>query len=384
MMRRFRMLLPPDWVLVFFGLSCFLALLPGILVGRRVGAVPPDAARPPQLVIGASLLLYGVYRVISFHPAYRKNYRQWLERTPWQWPRPLPVGPVQIVWEDAVIVGGLGCVVAAVAHFSLAGAATLFLAGYLAAIAPTFWMTGLKGFGYATLFILAAALALARTPERSLGIVLADSALARLALGVSMRRWPWDLTRATEAGLMLQGGQQGTTADRSLGWPHDRLAPRFPERFVAVPWLDGLLASLLPGCWLAALDYLIDDPHSAAMFGHMILGYVCMIGAMVRLGRYTTGYAPPISFWGRIVTLRWIIPSYDQVFVAPLVAILMGTAGAYWLRFIPGIRPDYACAIALSATLMSLLLGGPSLVRWRLTARARLVPGGKAGMVQAG
>jgi hypothetical protein len=182
MMRRFRMLLPPDWVLVFFGVSCVLALLPGLFMGQRFGVVPPQARRPPQLVLGASLILYGVYRVLAFHPAYRAQYRRWLELTPWRWPGPLPVGPIQIVWEDVLIVASLAAIASSVVGLSPAGAVALFLGGYLAAIAPTFWVTGIRAFGYATLFLLASAFGAARRPEVSLVFAVVDYAIARVGL----------------------------------------------------------------------------------------------------------------------------------------------------------------------------------------------------------
>ena len=36
------------------------------------------------------------------------------------------------------------------------------------------------------------------------------------------------------------------------------------------------------------------------------------------------GYVPPTTFWAPIITGRWIIPGYDQVFVAPICTFLVG------------------------------------------------------------
>jgi hypothetical protein len=51
---------------------------------------------------------------------------------------------------------------------------------------------------------------------------------------------------------------------------------------------------------------------------------ICFMGyATVAVGRgflYEYGFAPPISLWGRFLHFRWVIPCYDQLFVAPLCA----------------------------------------------------------------
>jgi hypothetical protein len=199
-----------------------------------------------------------------------------------------------------------------------------------------------------------------------------------------MRRWPWDFSWSDDVATAVRRSHEGSVNERTLGWPFDRLAPKFPERILTVPWVDGVLFSLLAGWWMLAAAILVNDPVGSSMLPRMVLGYVCIFGAVGRLSYYASGYAPPISLWGRIRLFRWIIPSYDQVYVAPLVALLMGTLGPVWLAQIPGLSSMLAAVIAFTATLLTLFVGGPNLVRWRLTARARLVVSGKAGLVQAG
>jgi hypothetical protein len=91
-----------------------------------------------------------------------------------------------------------------------------------------------------------------------------------------------------------------------------------------------------------------------------------------RLLIYLNGYAPPISFRGRIVTGRWIIPGYDQVFVAPLLALIAGS----WLPKVlinRGFGFVEANTISLIWVYFLILILGPSLKTWRLTGNHRIM-----------
>ena len=59
--------------------------------------------RPDSPGRGASTASPGV----AFHPFFRDDYRTWLESDPLDRPKPLPVGPVELVWEDGLVVGAL-------------------------------------------------------------------------------------------------------------------------------------------------------------------------------------------------------------------------------------------------------------------------------------
>src|SRR5262249_55837152 len=66
---------------------------------------------------GAAALVYAVFRLLRFHPACNPAYSAWLEMSPWTAAKPLPVGPVHLVWQDAVVVGSL----AALTHWHALG-----------------------------------------------------------------------------------------------------------------------------------------------------------------------------------------------------------------------------------------------------------------------
>ena len=48
--------------------------------------------------------VYGLGRVVAYHPFYSARYRQWMESVPWQPGMPLPLGPVMLNWRDAVVL----------------------------------------------------------------------------------------------------------------------------------------------------------------------------------------------------------------------------------------------------------------------------------------
>ena len=58
-------------------------------------------------LIIVSLIAYGMFRVIAFHPMFLREYSTWLERTPWKPGLPLPLGPVHLNWPDLLVAGGM-------------------------------------------------------------------------------------------------------------------------------------------------------------------------------------------------------------------------------------------------------------------------------------
>src|SRR5438046_2314432 len=51
--------------------------------------------------------LFAAFRLWRFHPACNTSYAWWLSLTPWTADKPLPMGPVQLVWQDALVLGSL-------------------------------------------------------------------------------------------------------------------------------------------------------------------------------------------------------------------------------------------------------------------------------------
>jgi hypothetical protein len=118
----------------------------------------------------------------------------------------------------------------------------------------------------------------------------------------------------------------------------------------------------------------------------LLAALFCVAGVapFVRVVIHCDGYAPPISFLGRLATGRWIIPCYDQVFAAPLLAAAtgyaLGTLSAYL-----GLDPLFSHPVVVAVVLFICLGLGPSLTDWRLTGEHRLVEGSlRSGAVKVG
>jgi hypothetical protein len=102
-----------------------------------------------------------------------------------------------------------------------------------------------------------------------------------------------------------------------------------------------------------------------------------MFAVLIRLLAYIGPYRPPISFWGRILTGRWIIPGYDYVFLAPLCTLLVALLG-WRAALLAG--PDHwgivVYPLATAAVLIVALNMSPSLGQWSLTGHHRIAPWG--------
>jgi len=82
--------------------------------------------------------------------------------------------------------------------------------------------------------------------------------------------------------------------------------------------------------------------------------------AIMRLMWFFTFCRPPINIWGRLFTLRLIVPSYDVVFIAPILLCSIGIGLPIWLDGI-GMKSNWAMSITLCVELFLLVLMPPSL-----------------------
>jgi hypothetical protein len=108
---------------------------------------------------------------------------------------------------------------------------------------------------------------------------------------------------------------------------------------------------------------------------------------------------PPISLAGRVATGRWLIPGYDRVLVAPLLAVAVfvftvlalldvspkvasppRTAAGLGQVVVPALYraasdPVLQASVAVGLVLLITLTVGPSRRRWLLTGTFRIRPG---------
>ncbi|MGD1086853.1 MAG: hypothetical protein ABSA47_19120, partial [Verrucomicrobiota bacterium] len=68
------------------------------------------------VMIGAAAALHVLCRLVRFHPALNLRYASWLALSPWTAARPLPIGPIHPVWQDAAVLAILAALARWQAH----------------------------------------------------------------------------------------------------------------------------------------------------------------------------------------------------------------------------------------------------------------------------
>ena len=129
------------------------------------------------------------------------------------------------------------------------------------------------------------------------------------------------------------------------------------------------------GWWMHAVMLHITNKELLEGSCLLFLGYGSVMLAIGRIARFGKNHASPLGFGGRLLTLRWIIPGYDQIWVAPIaipaVAASLGLLGHYGLQIPPAILIPGVAVIAVWIDIWI----GPSPEKWKLTAPVRIVHG---------
>jgi hypothetical protein len=375
MIRWLRVVLPELGVLA--GVALFYGAVNGVLLyveWRLRVRLAEDGRQVTRIILGFATVCYAVWRALGYHPLFRPWYRAWLAATPWTSRKPLPLGPIHLVAQDVVLVGSATLVAWLGGDSWALFIPQLFLAIYLAFLAQSLFGTGCWPWGYAVAFGMGAVVWLWRSQPACLIVEGLTYTVAYLGLRQSLARFPWgmDWGRFFGAlGVHVRPEQRGTHA---LGWPFGRLAPRTSEFQIRIPLHHAVLTSLLVGWWLFAIISSVPRAQDRENGLLLVLGAVTLGAALIRVGVYCDGYAPPISLIGRLVTGCWIIPGYDQVFVAP---VLTAAAGAVF-SIVPSLLeldPLFCHPVALAVVLFLSLGLGPSLSAWRLTGNHRIAEG---------
>ena len=396
-----RVVLPPMWVIAL------LAILYGLINAVHHGsqwfgyAASSDDyhATCRMLIIGAALG-YGGFRAIVFHPFWRPAYREWLLTTPWEHPQPLALGPLHLVWQDLVVVGMLALLAAIhtsspeTLQFAVLALVVTFALAYLIPLTPTFTMDGSQQFLYAIAFGLALLVRAMNFVWVALPIPVVVYLLAWVGLRKALQRFhEWNLEWFAERGLVFKsfGNLQEQARQKLLGWPFDRVSlKQSPFR---ISYRDGILLSLLTGwgVWavigvmhdvilrrdlltslLSRTDPTYDDTQMTALLNGLVSVFIFL--SVSRAFGYCWGYMPPLTLFGRLVRFRWVIPGYDQIFVAPLCTVLVAHFLPRWLYEI-GLPVEFLVPLTVTLCLLILLNVGPSVERWQLTGNHRVVPG---------
>jgi hypothetical protein len=369
MKRWLRVTLPHDGFVmtVMFLYVLVEAVVP--LWTRFVWGVPVEQPAGWLLIQGATMI-YAVHRVVTFHPLFQADYRRWLKSTPWTSRYPLPVGPIHLVLQDGLVLAALaGLVWARHPAVSWPHLILKFLLIYESALAVSFSVLQMAWFAYAIGFGLGLMVLFWQTPPIALPVAAAFYLVAYAGLRRALDNFEnWGLEWIEQqTTLVVTQGDIDRMRRNVLGWPFDCIRPR--DVAASITYRDGLMLSLLAGWWMFVILQHVDP--AARFAGNIFLGFACQFAAWGRLGTYLWGYAPPISLGGRIFTLRWIIPGYDYVFIAPLLTLGITAAGIS-IQPLWNVPAGIAAPVTLTLLLIVTLTSAPTLERWRLTGNHRL------------
>jgi len=373
-----RVVLPPRWALGVLVFALFLTVLQEVALWSWVSwslfdnfnEIPWPTQYSSVLPLG--LFFYAIWRGIAFHPAWRNSYRHWLERTPWQAPKPLPFGPAHLVWQDMLIFAIV--TVAWTLPEDRLFVPLAFLIPYCVLLTVANFRTGVDWAGFGGLAVMTSLLLVFGEGLPMLVLMLIAYVICCFGLQSSLRNFPWDDSHRFQSFKLVTSNQQ---RQKNVLWPmvHDEeygtLRPWMPWKTVwALSVLVGWLAFCMAHCYVShAAPRDVRDFHSELPGILSVAALMCCCG---RLGAYCFKHGWPISFWGRLRTVRWIIPGFDRVLVAPLAALALGYFLPRWL--VAWAVPLPVVAMLSTFAIAMITLGvGPSLSDWHLTGKHRLL-----------
>lgn len=367
--------LPPLWLVVTF-LLCY-----GVVWGLEVfyrgmfNAIDPVSAETlihPFLMFEMMVATFGAmafasWRVYALHPIVNREYRQWLQRVPWTPDRPLPMGSVIPGLVDIVVLALLCWMAGRFIPFSPLSPILGFL------VVSTITTCVIGGFTrqrvvlYGLLFVLGLSIRLGENPFLSLAVLAVAFPVVVIGLRRSLEptRWP-------DHAVSLRGlSEKEKPASKESGWPFAFLGPKAAPRLVR--WPDTLAIALLSGWFLhAILGHFTFDPIQSRALSQLVLGVAPLV-ALLRIVGYVLKYAAPISIFGRLLTGRWIIPGYDQVFLASIytcLAVALGEGVVYQFNIPAAIGQPLVVALGM----FLLISVGPTYRNWQLTGSHRINP----------
>jgi len=366
---------PPPFIVFLFVLTY------GIFYGGMWLILYCSGARSDldtESMLGTSFVILGavsfaLFRLTRFHPAFHPRYAAWLRSSPWTWNRPLPLGPILLVWQDvfviAVLAGVAWCVHATAAFVPITFGLSYLIGLNIAMAVTRTWLPCLL------MAFLWPALFLTQDKDFPTGCIVAGLVIVAWAgTRFSLRTFPWsrnelesmrdsapNLAKSlASAEIRLPGSEKSVWAQVSnLGWPFNALSPK--AKYYSIPRLASISLSLLLGWWV----YCVTVAFESSIVPAAIL-FFAIFAAFIRLVLYCNGLRTPFNIWGRLATGRLIIPGFDRVFVTPLTAIGIAIAGGVVISHFDPSSPAIGAGL-LALILYILLEGGPTMREWRLT-----------------
>src|SRR5262245_43980699 len=194
MIGRLHQIVPP-WYVMLSLLALFAAFEGPLLYAewKFGGPILDLKVRPGTAILLISAAYYGVHRAASLHPFYREDYRAWLELTPWTVEKPLPLGPIDLIWEDGLILGALMLLSLSQPVHQSVRILNLFLIAHATCLTASFWQTGAGVVGYLSAFGILLAIRLWPSPWICFPVATSVYLLVYEGVRQSLARFPWRL-----------------------------------------------------------------------------------------------------------------------------------------------------------------------------------------------
>ncbi|MBN1437149.1 MAG: hypothetical protein JW936_08740 [Sedimentisphaerales bacterium] len=367
MNRQWRQVLPPVYITAaFFVIYLLTYLLFDLYIIRWGIAVPDEIKRTRILMLGIASGLYGLYRVWLFHPCCNAKYWQWLCLSPWSIDKPLPQGPVHLIWVDVVILGVLTLLAYSNMPFLAIVPIVAFLGAYIAMA-----FLALQGDQIVIITLVLFITPFVIYPLRNLyfaaGVLVLLYGFCYVGFYRSFRNFPWN--SQYWKGDIVEEFKKQAVRQNVLGWPF-----KFLNVFdaIGISFWGAFILSLLLTWWLHVIRWCFDKPYNMSLI--MLLA---VFMALFRMAVYTCNYRPPISLMGRIFTGRLIIPRYDKVYTAPICILLTGIPLLLFL-YLSGFGIVWSCELCFFLVFLLAFGMPPKLKKWRLTGAYRFGGGAQS------
>ena len=256
MKRNWRSILPPRGIVLILCAAYLLTYLVdlffiylGLPAIKEIGGI-----RMPFIVLASAL--YGYYRVRAFHPFYSRKYREWLCLTPWSIEKPLPQGPIHLIWADLITLVPL--TILAYTNFSISTLVPfiVFLSVYLVMICITF-VADRASFAVLCLFLAPFTFYPFANRYFAVLILILLYIICWFGLRRFLRGFPWN-TKYWKVDIVKELREQ-VISQRVIGWPF-RYLNVYGTSGISV--FGAFVLSLLLTWWVHVIRSSPQLPHS--------------------------------------------------------------------------------------------------------------------------
>ncbi len=356
---------PPLWVVVTFAVIYGLFSVAVWLIAAATRITYVNISEMQEIVawrsgfIATAAGCYALYRLVRFHPVCNRGYRAWLALSPWTAGKPLPLGPVHLVWQDAIVIGVLCALAKWHAHVDPLLPAGVFGLVYFIGMTLLLNFTNCPVFCLMLGFLWPALVLPCMSGWPMIWLIAA--LLVVIWQGYLKSRKAF--TRAPRSEKSIWRTELSIGGMSNVGWPYARLSPKFSSPPVSIS--ASFFISILIGWWYYCTILRFQFPPMRE-----VIVVFAALAALFRLLGYCVSVAPSFNLWGRLVTGRFIVPGFDKVFLTPLAVVLLAIVGDVVINRSGTWYPEAeSCVFAL--LWFVLLGGGPTYRKWILTGQHR-------------